>query len=699
MLNRYFVSQMACKHMRENNLDQSAKSLPYCVQRIDRYIKTLNFFVIVPTLRNMGELNSHSEGVRKVPRFKGMYFIKASLPKTYQPMSHEFKTSKIGQEVIDRELLMELIDRCGTPIFVKNRNHTILFVNQAMSEFVGLPAEQMIGKSDYELYSPEEAEEFAASDESAFESCEKIEYDEVITTKHGDERIIRTIKNIFVTKNNVELLVGTLSDLTELRKAQGRLEDVNKHLSVIATTDALTGLSNRSQFEASVQEQINESKESKAPFSIIFIDLNGFKVINDTAGHLVGDEILRVCGHRLANCFRKNTCLARVGGDEFLVLLRDTDEYDVVEVVDRLFDSFNDPIKVNESSWQIGCSVGVAVFPKDGTGVSELIRNSDFAMYEAKKQKSILASKNKSSVEFFRARIGKSMDRKLQIECALNFRENFSAIQQHYQPIVSQGPDLKYKIVGFESLARWKLDGKYVSPEEFIPILEKGGAIIPFGFQIVESACQYISKKCTEDQFVSINLTYRQIAETGFCERIAETIQNSGINPRQIALELTEHDANVDCQIAHSILSRLGAIGVRTMIDDFGSGYSNLSRLSELPIDIVKIDKSLLWGNNLLFNSVLQMVKNLGFTTIIEGVETREQLQAIEKNGAEMMQGYFFGRPEPQSHDWSKFEGPNIGRPIDHIIPSSFDNEFANPTLGSNSPNISMMQDPQDNVG
>ena len=135
------------------------------------------------------------------------------------------------------------------------------------------------------------------------------------------------------------------------------------------------------------------------------------------------------------------------------------------------------------------------------------------------------------------------------------------------------------------------------------------------------------------------------------------------------------------------------------MIDDFGSGYSNLSRLSELPIDIVKIDKSLLWGNNLLFNSVLQMVKNLGFTTIIEGVETREQLQAIEKNGAEMMQGYFFGRPQPQSHDWSKFEGPNIGRPIDHIIPSSFDNEFANPTLGSNSPNISMMQDPQDNVG
>ena len=614
-------------------------------------------------------------------------------------MSNEFKTQKIGQEAVDRELLMELIDSCGTPIFVKNRNHTILFVNQAMSEFIGMTPEQMIGKNDHDLYSTEEAEEFVAGDEAVFDSGEKIEYDEVITKPgDGEERIIRTIKNIFVTKNNVELLVGTLSDLTELRKAQSRLEDANKHLSIVAATDALTGLSNRSQFEATVQEQIAESKKTKAPFGIIFIDLNGFKVINDTAGHLVGDEILRVCGRRLINCFRKDTSIARVGGDEFLVLLPGADENDAVEVVDRLFESFNDPIQINESSWQIGCSVGVSVFPRDGIGVSELIRNADFAMYEAKKQKNRFGSKNKSSIEFFRARIGKSMARKRQIECALNFRENFSAIQQFYQPIVSQGPDLKYQIVGFESLARWKLSGQFVSPEEFIPILEKGGGIIPFGFQIIESACQYVSKRCTQNQFVSVNLTYRQIAETGFCERLAKTIQNTGIAPRQIALELTEQDANVDCQIAHSILSRLRAIGVRTMIDDFGSGYSNLSRLSELPIDVVKIDKSLLWGNSLLFNSVLQMIKSLGFTTVVEGVETGDQVQNTEKNGAEMMQGYFFGRPQPQEYDWSTFVAPKISRHRDHIIPSTANDKFANPVFVSNSGNFSKPHD-TDSVG
>ena len=602
-------------------------------------------------------------------------------------MSLEFNTSKIGQEVIDRALLMELIHTCGTPIFVKNRSHTIVFVNQAMTDFVGLRADQMVGKNDYELYSKEEAEEFVAGDEAVFQSRNKIEYDEVITTPNGESRTIRTIKNIFVTKNNVELLVGTLIDLTELRNAQNRLEDVNEHLSVIATTDALTGLSNRSQFESAVQDQIIESKESKTPFSLIFMDLNGFKVINDTAGHLVGDEILRVCGRRLKNCFRKNTCIARVGGDEFLVLLPNTNEDDAVEVIDRLFESFSDPIRIDKSSWQIGCSIGVAVFPKDGTGVSELIRNADFAMYEAKKQKNSFGSKNNSSAEFFRARIGKSMARKRQVECALNFRENFSAIQQHYQPIVTQGPNQEYQITGFESLARWKLDGQFVSPEEFIPILEKGGGIIPFGFQIIESACQYASKKCTKDQFVSVNLTYQQIADPGFCERIESTIKRSGINPRQIALEITEQAANVDCQIAQTILTRLAGMGVRTMIDDFGSGYSNLSRLSELPIDVVKIDKSLLWGDTLLFNSVLQMVKNLGFTTIIEGIETSGHVQQIEMIGADMMQGYFFGHPQPQDHDWSKFVSPSITPRLNPIVPSTVEDEFANPIFVSGTQN------------
>ena len=556
---------------------------------------------------------------------------------------------------IDQALLLELINKCGTPLFVKNRNREFLLVNDALCELVGFSPAEMIGKTDFDLYPLEEAEEFCAGDEQVFNSKTEVSYEELLTDASNVARNIHTIKNTYLTEDGELLLVGTLHDITELRKTQSKLEDAVNHLSVIATTDSLTGLSNRSQLESSIDYQLKIAEQTGGEFSIVFIDLNGFKVINDTAGHLVGDEILRVCGRRLQNIFRSGTSLARVGGDEFLALLPKIGKAGAMTAIDRIFKIFSDPIKIKETSWQVGCSIGVAVYPGDGQTVSELIRNADFAMYEAKKGNQNCDQGNNSSAEFFKAGIGKSMARKRRIECALNFRENCSKIRQNYQPIVSNLHRDSYEIVGFESLARWDLDGKSVSPEEFIPILEKGGAIVPFGYQIVESACDFVSQKCDSGQFVSVNLSYRQIVEQGFCDRVESTIRNAGINPQQIALELTEQDANLDSKVAFSVLSRLSKIGIKTFLDDFGSGYSNLSRLSELPIDVVKLDKSLLWGDQLLFNSVLQMIQNLGFTTIIEGVETIAQVKSIEQFGADMLQGYIFGKPEADDYDWSNF--------------------------------------------
>ena len=578
---------------------------------------------------------------------------------------------------------MELLNKCGTPLFVKNRNHQLLLANDALCKLVGLSASEMIGKTDFELYSHEEAEEFYASDEQVFKSKVGTEYEEVITDNENVLKNVRTIKNVYQTEDGEELLVGTLHDITELRKTQVKLEDAINHLSVIATTDSLTGLCNRTQLESCIEYQIRNAQKTEGQFSIVFIDLNGFKIINDTAGHLVGDEILKVCGRRLQNIFRAATTIARVGGDEFLALLPNVDSVGAEIAIDRIFQSFSNPIKIKDSSWQVGCSVGVAIYPQDGTSVSELVRNADFAMYEAKKTSQNCDDSNNSSAEFFKPRIGKSMARKRRIECALNFRENSSKIRQHYQPIVSRRNRKSYQIVGFESLARWELDGKSVTPDEFIPILEKGGAIVPFGYQIIESACDYISNKCSEEQFVSVNLSYRQIVEPGFCDRVESTIRNARINPQQIALELTEQDANLDSQAAFSVLSRLSKIGIKTFLDDFGSGYSNLSRLSELPIDVVKIDKSLLWGDVLLFDSVLQMIQNLGFTTIVEGVETVAQVKNIEHFGADMQQGYFFGRPESEDFDWSNFN-PN-GTPETHALPlPATPKEFQSDSLVAN---------------
>ena len=573
------------------------------------------------------------------------------------------QNSNITEALIDRGLLIELLNKCGTPLFVKNRQHQMLLVNDSLCELVGLSQSEMIGKTDFDLYSEDEAEEFFASDEQVFQSKVELEYEEVITDTNENSRNIRTIKNVYTTENGDEFLVGTLHDITELRQAQTQLEAAVNDLSVIATTDSLTGLCNRAELEYQMESLIEEANISGEGFGLIFLDLNGFKIINDTAGHMVGDGILRLCSEKLVNMFSQEALIARVGGDEFIVVLPRVNEIEAQLAVERLFQALDKSIVVDESAWRVGCSVGVALFPKDGQTVSDLIRNADFAMYEAKKRKHNRAGSNKSTAEFFQSQIGYALARKRRIECALNFRENFSQIQQYYQPIVSQ-VDGKYRITGFESLARWELDGVSVSPEEFIPILEKGGLIIPFGYQVVESACRYMAERCDEGQFISVNLTYQQILQEGFCDQVHSIIQNAGINPRQISLELTENDANLDCRIAEVVLAQLSRIGVKTMLDDFGSGFSNLSRLSELPIQVVKIDKSLLWGDRLLFKSVLQMIQNLGFTTIVEGVESAEQLLSVEQFGADMLQGYFFGKPQPEDYDWSNFSPETVEKPL-----------------------------------
>ena len=274
------------------------------------------------------------------------------------------QNSNITEALIDRGLLIELLNKCGTPLFVKNRQHQMLLVNDSLCELVGLSQSEMIGKTDFDLYSEDEAEEFFASDEQVFQSKVELEYEEVITDTNENSRNIRTIKNVYTTENGDEFLVGTLHDITELRQAQTQLEAAVNDLSVIATTDSLTGLCNRAELEYQMESLIEEANISGEGFGLIFLDLNGFKIINDTAGHMVGDGILRLCSEKLVNMFSQEALIARVGGDEFIVVLPRVNEIEAQLAVERLFQALDKSIVVDESAWQVGCSVGVALFPK-----------------------------------------------------------------------------------------------------------------------------------------------------------------------------------------------------------------------------------------------------------------------------------------------------------------------------------------------
>ena len=552
------------------------------------------------------------------------------------------------ENLFDQAILLEILDSSGTPLFVKNRQHQLILVNKALEELVGIDRSEMVGKTDFDLYSPEEAVGFIESDDMVFESRNPVEYEEVITCANNVSKSLRTHKTVIETSSGELLLVGTVHDITELRGIQTQLEDAVNHLSSIAHTDSLTGLPNRLQFELKLEDLISNNELRQKTFSVAFIDLNGFKVVNDTAGHHVGDEILRVCAKRLCNQLRQDSMVARVGGDEFLLLLPDTDVDTATRVVDRITKSFRPPINLKGSSWHVSCSIGLAFYPADGRSGSELIRNADFAMYEAKKHKHNNGTPS-SSVEFFCPQIGDAMERRRKIERALNFSEHSSDIEQYYQPIVSFD-GVNYQIRGFESLARWNLNGKVISPEEFIPILENTGGIIPFGHKIIESACEFLAGQ-NEDQYVSVNLTHKQILDKDFCDTVTSSIRNAGINPNRLAFELTEHDANIDKVIATTVFDTLRRLGVRTMIDDFGSGYSNLGRIGDLPIDIVKIDKSIISGPRLL-KSVLRFVRELGFSTIVEGVESEIVAANALAYGADMLQGFYFGRPQSADFDW-----------------------------------------------
>ena len=549
-------------------------------------------------------------------------------------------------------MLLEILNSSGTPFFVKNRRHQLILANSAFEELIGIDRNDLYGKTDFELFSPEEAAGFVRSDEQVFTTGLPISYEESVRHSNNTIKILRTHKSVIKTSSGEQLLVGTVHDITELRGTQTKLEDAVNHLSTIAHTDALTGLPNRLHLESKLESLINDNDDHLATFSVVFIDLNGFKVINDTAGHLVGDEILRVCSKRLSNQLRQDSIVARVGGDEFLLLLPETNVETATNVVNRIMTSFQPPINFNGSSWHVSCSIGLAFYPADGRTSSELIRNADFAMYEAKKHKRSNSIVPSSSVEFFCPKIGDALKHRRKVERALNFSENSIDIEQYYQPIVSHD-GTTYQISGFESLARWKLDGKEIAPEEFIPILDKSGGIIPFGYKIIESACEFLAR-LDDHKSVSVNVTHKQIIDKDFCDVVTSTIRAAGINPNRLAFELTEQDATIDKVVASSVLKKLKTLGIRTMIDDFGSGYSNLGRISELPIDIVKIDKSLV-GDPRLLKSVLGFVRELGFSTIVEGIETKAVAENAQAFGASMLQGFYFGRPQPADFDWDTF--------------------------------------------
>jgi diguanylate cyclase (GGDEF)-like protein/PAS domain S-box-containing protein len=420
---------------------------------------------------------------------------------------------------------------------------------------------------------------------------------------------------------------------------------LNDQLAYQARHDALTGLPNRYLFEAQVQQALAQARRHEWLVAVLFIDLDRFKQINDTLGHSVGDALLQQVSRRLESCLRRSDSLARMGGDEFTLVLSELkDPQDALRVAQKLLDALEAPFKVDAYELFVSASIGISVYPRDGRDAVTLQRHADNAMYRAK-------NRGEHSFQFFTPDLGAAALEQLEIENALRRAMDHGELQLYYQPQVEMSGEL----AGLEALLVWdhpKLG--IIPPAQFIPIAEESGMIVPIGAWVLSEACrqnsawQHTGRRVVK---VAVNVSPMQFARTDFVETVAEALTRSGLDPSLLELELTESVVMRDVEDSTRQMERLRALGVSISIDDFGTGYSSLSYLRRLPIDTVKIDQSFLREleedpNTIpLVQAIVGLAHGLRLSVVAEGVENETQLEALRAVGCDKVQGYLLSEP------------------------------------------------------
>jgi diguanylate cyclase (GGDEF)-like protein/PAS domain S-box-containing protein len=444
------------------------------------------------------------------------------------------------------------------------------------------------------------------------------------------------------SQNRCPHLILQIQDITDRKRAEQQLLHEALH-------DPLTGLPNRAWFMEQLRLSLDQLKHHKDRLNaVLFLDLDRFKVINDSIGHMIGDRLLIGIADRLQKCLRPEDKVARLGGDEFTVLIEGLKEAsEAVEVAERIQREIAKPFKLHGYETFTTVSIGIALSSSAYDRPEDLLRDADTAMYQAKslgKAQYVIFDKD------MHARAMSLLQLETDLRRAIDRREFF--IQ--YQPIVSLSSG---KLTGFEALVRWHHpDRGLIPPEEFIALAEETGFVVPIGQWVLREACRQM--RWWQQQFpsslplsISVNLSSKQFAHSSLIEQIVRTLNSTGLDPRSLKLEITESVVMENVEVATRMLEQLRALGVELSIDDFGTGYSSLSYLHRLPIDTLKIDRSFVGRicenneNREIVRTIIMLAQNLGMSVIAEGVETKEQLKELRELKCQAGQGYLFSRP------------------------------------------------------
>ncbi len=434
---------------------------------------------------------------------------------------------------------------------------------------------------------------------------------------------------------------GTIEDVTERRRIQA-------HIQQQANFDSLTGLANRALLDERVRQAIKQAESSGGRVTIALVDLDQFKLVNDSFGHHAGDALLKTVAERLKACVRESDTVARQGGDEFVLVLRNyANDDELTGIMQRIQASISQPWSAGRRELHVTCSIGIAVYPQDGRSADMLLRNADSAMYKAKEN-------GRNNYQFFTAELNRVIFERLSVERRLRGALVRKQFVLHYQPRVNIRTG---RIVGGEALLRWRApQGDLYGPARFITVAETTGLIVPIGKWVLRTACDQARSwqvQGLRSIVVSVNVSPRQFAEGDMVQTVTEALEQSGLPPRCLQLELTENMIMGDAEKYVSMLRDLKRLGVQLAVDDFGTGYSSLSYLKRFPVDHLKIDRAFIKDiatdpdDGAIVQTIIALGHKLGMRIVAEGVENEEQREYLHRSRCDEMQGFYYSKPVP----------------------------------------------------
>jgi diguanylate cyclase (GGDEF)-like protein/PAS domain S-box-containing protein len=542
----------------------------------------------------------------------------------------------------ERILLRTMIELIPAKLYAKDSQSRFIACNELVARGMGTTAANLIGKTDFDFYPREMAQGFFADEQLIVRTGQPlIDREELALDRFsGTVRQISTSKIPLRDKaGSVVGIVGIGRDITERQLADERIR-------YLATHDSLTELPNRAYFSERLNALISGVHGKDARFAVLFVDLDHFKLINDTLGHEAGDALLKQAGTRLRDSVRPDDLVARVGGDEFVVLCQDaTDLADIDAVAARMVQSLTHPLQLLDHECRVSASVGIAIFPADGDSERALMKSADTAMYTAKQE-------GKNNYRFFSSRLKTESLERVLLENELRHAIERNEFLIHYLAKF----DLKTRsISGAEALLRWHHpDLGLIAPSRFIPLAEETGLIVPIGAWMLKAVCaQHIAwqREGFPSLCMSINLTSRQFHDQDLVATVLAALAESGMAGNMLELEISEATLMQNSQHTAATLASLKHSGVRLAIDNFGASYVSLANIQRYPINTLKVDRSLMRDmdqnteNRLITEAIIALGKSLSVTVIAEGVETRRQAAFLREQACDAMQGFYVNEP------------------------------------------------------